>query len=394
MCSFFCFFFFFLMIRRPPRSTLSSSSAASDVYKRQVCDFTEYQKYAFMKVPASDLYGTGSTLGGFPPPASAQKDGNRRLLVVQISGQAVGAMFSDTFRAEALLIFEEEVVGGGSPSAYHPLSTKIVPGDAGASTAAPPKVRVSMVCYGHIQFVKSVWGIKGKIVSVALTVEMPECYRTFFHEQMKPRALKLIKSRQQHSSLTNTAASIAGAAAAGIVEAVASVAGVMDDGSGEVNNSADCGSPSHSSGSPTRQQSGVIITQHGGGGGGVSLRGSLSPANLFPSAGFGENNTPPQMAILAFVTAVAFFVVWWSAWGLMSCLFGSVSVPTISSSTPLADGIIASSSSSSSPSDVATAEVHAAIFNIYIRPLIGSVYGLSLAVSVSVMMEYIQQLTK
>src|SRR5664280_3104368 len=29
------------MIRRPPRSTLSSSSAASDVYKRQVVEFTD-----------------------------------------------------------------------------------------------------------------------------------------------------------------------------------------------------------------------------------------------------------------------------------------------------------------------------------------------------------------
>ena len=31
--------FFFLMLRRPPRSTQSRSSAASDVYKRQLCNW-------------------------------------------------------------------------------------------------------------------------------------------------------------------------------------------------------------------------------------------------------------------------------------------------------------------------------------------------------------------
>ena len=42
VCVVCCFFVFFLMIRRPPRSTQSRSSAASDVYKRQLVDNSEW----------------------------------------------------------------------------------------------------------------------------------------------------------------------------------------------------------------------------------------------------------------------------------------------------------------------------------------------------------------
>jgi hypothetical protein len=89
------------------------------------CDFTEFQRFAF------------AMIHGEPH------------LLVQLSGQAVGVMFSDSFRAETLLVFSQ-------PSAMEPV--------------------VSMRTYGYIQFLRSVW-VKNKILSTALDVEMPECYR-------------------------------------------------------------------------------------------------------------------------------------------------------------------------------------------------------------------------
>jgi hypothetical protein len=89
------------------------------------CPFTEFQRYGFM------------VIDGVPT------------LAVQFSGQAVGVMFSDAFRAESLIILRQD----------------------------PSKGCVTVRVLGHIQFLRSVW-VKGKILSTALDVEMPECYST------------------------------------------------------------------------------------------------------------------------------------------------------------------------------------------------------------------------
>lgn len=90
------------------------------------CAFTEFQRFGFFMIH------------GEPH------------LLVQFSGQAVGVMFSDSFRAETLLVF---------------------------SQPSPTEPAVTMRTYGYIQFLRSVW-VKNKILSTALDVEMPECYRT------------------------------------------------------------------------------------------------------------------------------------------------------------------------------------------------------------------------
>ena len=376
-----------------------------------VCDFTEYQKYAFIKVPSSDQYGAGGTLGGYPAPPSAKADGNRRLLVMQISGQAVGAMFSDTFRAETVIIFEEELVGGSSPSSasFHPLSAAVSSGNAAASTAAPANVRVSMVCYGHIQFVKSVWGIKGKIISAALGVEMPECYRNLFHNQMKPLALKLIQDRKKHSPQpTNTPS-------ASTALAVASASEGVPSGAVEVTSLSDLkAEPQTTVASDSAGDAGVSTygqpnqVRHQGvvGGGGVSLRAALSPSQLFPFADFPSPSsqdfhyTTLHKGLLIAVAIVAFFVAWWSAWGILSCLFWGVEVtrPSIPSEPSVgadaASLLTASGQAISSSEMYALANVHAAIFNTYVRPLFGCIYGTTLVLAGSVLTEYVLLLLK
>ncbi|KEG09979.1 hypothetical protein DQ04_04351020 [Trypanosoma grayi] len=87
------------------------------------CPFTEYQRYAFMNI-----------------------SGNQPTLVVQVSGQVEGVMFTDAFRVEALLVFSQ--------------SDSVV----------------TMRAFGHVQFLRDVW-VKGKILRTSLDVEMPECYK-------------------------------------------------------------------------------------------------------------------------------------------------------------------------------------------------------------------------
>ncbi|CUG86490.1 Hypothetical protein, putative, partial [Bodo saltans] len=111
-----------------PRSSgqrkISCTTIIRAVMAKQ-CDFTEFQRFTF------------AMIHGEPH------------LLVQLSGQAVGVMFSDSFRAETLLVFSQ-------PSVTEPV--------------------VSMRTYGYIQFLRSVW-VKNKILNTALDVEMPECYR-------------------------------------------------------------------------------------------------------------------------------------------------------------------------------------------------------------------------
>ncbi len=45
------------MIRRPPRSTLDRSSAASDVYKRQVNDFSMQGNYTYITPEEETTWG-------------------------------------------------------------------------------------------------------------------------------------------------------------------------------------------------------------------------------------------------------------------------------------------------------------------------------------------------
>ncbi|KAG8341191.1 hypothetical protein TRVL_07982 [Trypanosoma vivax] len=89
------------------------------------CAFTEYQRYAFLNV-----------------------DGCEPTLLVQFSGQAEGVMFTDSFRAETLLIFKES------------------------------DCIVNMRVLGYVQFLRSVW-VKTKIENASLDEEMPACYRRF-----------------------------------------------------------------------------------------------------------------------------------------------------------------------------------------------------------------------
>lgn len=92
----------------------------------KACPFTEFQRCALLNVNGSPHF------------------------MIQFSGQAVGVMFSDSFRAETLLVFSQ-------PNAHTPT--------------------VTLKTYGYIQFLRSVW-VRGKILSTALDVEMPECYKS------------------------------------------------------------------------------------------------------------------------------------------------------------------------------------------------------------------------
>ena len=96
------------------------------------CPFTEFQRYALMNVNGSPT------------------------LLVQLSGQAIGVMFADSFRAETLMMFTQNT--------------------------ATDTVTVRVM--GHIQFLRNVW-VKSKILSTALDVEMPDCYQTLTNMAIK-----------------------------------------------------------------------------------------------------------------------------------------------------------------------------------------------------------------
>lgn len=77
-------------------------------------------------------------------------------LVVQFSGQAVGAMFSDTFRAETMMVFQPR--GGDNNS---------------------NKSQIVCTVYFHILYISAPFMIKGKIKSSAFS-ECQDSYRMFF----------------------------------------------------------------------------------------------------------------------------------------------------------------------------------------------------------------------
>lgn len=348
------------------------------VVGEKICDYNEFQRYAFF------------TLDG----------GKRRMLMVQVSGQAQGAMFSDSFRAETLMIFEESYVGAPvgltSPPADAP---NPMPSDTYFNPNRANTV-VTMRCYGYINFLRSVW-VRGKILSAALGTEMPECYKTL--SGMMAKRLTEVAGQQRARAAAATAAAAASAVVAGGAPVVvaapmpAAEATIAAPAVAEEVAAAPEENHSHAAGAGAGAAAPTAVLAVGGGG---SIRDYLRPHNLF---GFlCPADDPKKVPIAALAPAAALVVVLflYSLSALLGALlFGGGELPSVAAARAVvaaqrqaaAQQMLAATGGSAAGGDstallgseesdavsVAAAAAISDVYNAAVRPLLVLVYGVA-----------------
>lgn len=120
-----------------------------------ITNFVEYQKYALLALPEG--------------PA----------LLIQFSGQALGVIFSETFRCENLMIYRQKPGPSGEP-------------------------QVSVITYGYINFLK--WSVAKMKISSQCAIEMPICYNKV--NEMAASALTADMSRRPSRSAAAAVAAV------------------------------------------------------------------------------------------------------------------------------------------------------------------------------------------
>eukprot|EP00388_Colpodella_angusta_P029796 GDKK01017659.1.p1 GENE.GDKK01017659.1~~GDKK01017659.1.p1 ORF type:complete len:313 (+),score=26.67 GDKK01017659.1:2-940(+) len=303
-------------------------------------------------------------------------------------------MFSDSFRAETMMIFEEDYINGA------PIGLE-APSDAEAATANPntyfnpnrSNVCVTMKCYGYINFLRSVW-VRGKILSAALT-EMPECYKTLSALMVK-RLAEVMATQRAAVSATSSAEAAAGA----LTLALAPSSQVVEASS----TAPDAPAQEHDSGSAAMVPSRAMV---GGAVFSTSFRESLSPHKLFsflatPNPEGGKPKVPafvvaPAAVLLALVALYCIMCL------LDALLWSSSSLPSVelersrlasrlSAQAAAATGVPVAFQSLTSAADeqqLLTALAISDLYRMALRPVLVPIYGLFSLIFSSLAVEYV-----